>query len=203
MFGVSFTSCGLYVHTQRSVVAAGEDGRIKGLFCQVPAECIHRFIAYGYEVEVPEHSRRSSPSKKKDSTPTGHSAQSSHDTSFLTEQMMFHTPWYYYNNPATHSSPSKSYRKPASMVSNQGLARQCVTKSEIHSTAKRVIKFNRYSTPSTLGTGRNPSTLTYLALCRVVISKLKTVSGEVTPQMLLDYRKTEFDALYCLDTYVV
>jgi hypothetical protein len=161
----------------QNVASNSENGNIKGLFCMIPKEGLFAFCSYGIHASPIINNIN---------------YDNNNNNNFNIIPGLFQQPWY-----QTKDENNNEELNIAEKQASNGHNSLCN------------LRFSRYSTPyssqSSLVNGYNNKGDTFLALCRVLVSKLKTLQGDITHDDIAKCKSSGYDAIYsCLtEEYVL
>ncbi len=190
--------------------ASIDEGKVKGLFCVIPEGALQSFVAFGLHAQASSHELPALYTRQeaaraqmmmKDKVNSGLSnlfqiswiwAQADDDEEEA-EDITGGRGAHYAENQARKS-----------LTAIQGACTPPITKATEYDEAKTCsyLKFSRSSTPSGLEV-LSPEHLEqgcFLALCRVLISKCRTVNGPITDWEARDAAELDYDCVYSTST---
>lgn len=164
---------------------------MKGLFCCMPIENIYRFAVYGLREQflpIPANSPHKSPKNQRKGASQGNENMTEDDAAV---RDYFNTPWIFCNddNPLV-TLPSNLQRT----LQQAGHAWKTIQKS----VARPVLRFSKYSTISTMTSYPESQTQSgiCLALCRVLMVRIKTINTYVDDLDITASLQQGYDAIY-------
>jgi hypothetical protein len=185
----------------QDAAAAAESAKVKGLFCVIPKENVYGVCTYGLHIQNIE-GLPAAPSINE--TFGGHAdARNARQ-----RRALFSPPWFTMNNTENDADShhiNKRSLSPATLTPKgreyghaKKLADACTLQEP---------RFSRSSAPMGMGycDERGKEKGVYLALCRVLINRLRLIDGPISPEIVRDSFQLGYDAIYStpLEEYVL
>jgi len=174
-----------------------DNGKVKGLFCVVPKGGLHALCAFGLHQQSSETNLK--------------------ETTTVSFENLFQVPWFRGGTDGATVGNQDSLRTRYSaeamvLDSLQSLTMQCSSQThqgdtKIWTNPAMQYTFSRQCTLSSLQrfSEKELEEGVFISLCRVLVSKVRTISSLPTPQDLMDAIEGDFDAVYTTrnDEYVL
>ena len=164
----------------QEAAALADSAKVKGLFCHIPKECVFGVCSYGLHVQylegLPEQADVQAVFKASAERGRGSSA-------------LFSSPWF--DNDASSSSSAASkgdYRLAKKLADSYTLEEPRFSRSSASAHMVKDMSLEDISSG------------TFIALCRVLISRLRIVDGVVDAEKVRESSMLGYDAIYCAPT---